>query len=54
MHILFAGLEGPREARLKHYCFKCVAFDSDKYVRFWPLSEALVAGRLIINEVAIM
>ena len=29
MHILFAGLEGPREARLEHYCFKCVAFESD-------------------------
>ena len=32
MHIVFAGLEGPREAQLKHYCFKCVAFESDKYV----------------------
>ena len=31
-HILFAGLEGPRKARLEHYCFKCVAFESDAYL----------------------
>ena len=31
MHILFAGLEGPREAGLGYYCFKCVAFESDAY-----------------------
>ena len=28
----FAGLEGPREARLDYYCFKCVAFESDAYL----------------------
>ena len=29
MHILFVALERPRESRLEHNCFKCVAFERD-------------------------
>ena len=30
MHILFVALERPRESRLEHYCFKCVAFEREQ------------------------